>query len=131
MFGNTDRVAVRHAEMAVMEYVDRPGELRAARPPTSVRQHIMAQYINETLGIEPMIGEVEEIEKELQALNLQSVDGDQEENAEGVASSEHDSATEIEESEEVVVGDQPDDEQTSEESPAEGSSDNENDKKYD
>ena len=123
------RRAGDNAEMAVMEYVDRPGELRAARPPTSVQQYIMAQYIKETLGIEPLIGEVEEIEKELQALNLKSVDGNQEENAEGVASTEHESATEIEESEEVVDEDQPDDEQTSEESPAEGSSDNENDKR--
>jgi large subunit ribosomal protein L17 len=29
------------AEMAVMEYVDRPGELRAARPPASVKEELL------------------------------------------------------------------------------------------
>jgi large subunit ribosomal protein L17 len=31
------------AEMAVMEYVDRPGELRAARPPASVQKELLAK----------------------------------------------------------------------------------------
>lgn len=49
------RRAGDNAEMAVMEYVDRPGELRAARPPTSVQQEVMAQYIKHTLGIDPVL----------------------------------------------------------------------------
>lgn len=62
-----------NAEMAVMEYVDRPSELRAARPPTSVQQEIMQKYIKEKLGIEPLIGEsMTEIEEELRGMNLKS-----------------------------------------------------------
>mmetsp|Transcript_25312 Transcript_25312/g.42060 ORF Transcript_25312/g.42060 Transcript_25312/m.42060 type:complete len:219 (+) Transcript_25312:166-822(+) len=64
-----------NAEMAVMEYVDRPGEIRAARPPTSIQQEIMAAYVKETLGIEPIDvdvagEELEQLEKEMQALNV-------------------------------------------------------------
>jgi large subunit ribosomal protein L17 len=59
------------AEMAVMEYVDRPGELRAARPAGGIQQGIMEDYIQETLGISPVTGEgMEDLEKELQALNM-------------------------------------------------------------
>jgi large subunit ribosomal protein L17 len=42
------------AEMCLMEYVDRPGEMRAARPPTSVQKEIMAQYLKDTIGLEPL-----------------------------------------------------------------------------
>lgn len=70
-----------NAEMAVMEYVDRPGELRAARPPTSVQQGIMEEYIKETLGIDPVIQpvagqELEDLEKELTELNLKAIPED-------------------------------------------------------
>jgi large subunit ribosomal protein L17 len=59
------------AEMAVMEYVDRPGELRAARPATGIQQGIMEEYIQETLGIQPIVGQdLDELEKELQELNM-------------------------------------------------------------
>jgi len=51
------------AEMAVMEYVDRPGELRAARPPASVQKRIMDQYLKDTLGLNPVAGLDESMEE--------------------------------------------------------------------
>ena len=62
-----------NAEMAVMEYVDRPSEIRAARPPTSVQQEIMEKYIKEKLGVEPLTGEsMTKIEEELRAMSLKN-----------------------------------------------------------
>jgi len=58
------------AEMAVMEYVDRPGELRAARPPTSVQQEIMAQYLKEKIGLQPLSdGDIRALEAEADKLD--------------------------------------------------------------
>jgi large subunit ribosomal protein L17 len=65
------RRAGDNAEMALMEYVDRPGEYRAARPPTSVQQEIMAEYIQATIGLKPLTSEeMAEIEKELEGLTV-------------------------------------------------------------
>lgn len=42
-----------NADMAVMEYVDRPGELRAARPPASRQQSVLAGVLKQ-VGITPL-----------------------------------------------------------------------------
>ena len=42
-----------NANMAVMEYVDRPGELRAARPPTSRQKSVLASVLKQ-VGITPL-----------------------------------------------------------------------------
>ena len=39
------------ADMAVLEYVDRPGEIRAARPPTNLQKMETLQQVLESLGI--------------------------------------------------------------------------------
>jgi large subunit ribosomal protein L17 len=62
-----------NAPMAVIEYVDRPGEIRAARPPRKFQEAIQMNGIEEALremGIRPveeLVGEEEreELEKEL------------------------------------------------------------------
>jgi hypothetical protein len=62
-----------NAPMAVIEYVDRPGEIRAARPPRKFQEAIQMNGIEEALremGIKPveeLVGEEEreELEKEL------------------------------------------------------------------
>lgn len=41
------------ADMCVMEYVDRPGELRAARPPASKQMDVLAQILK-NVGITPL-----------------------------------------------------------------------------
>ena len=65
------RRAGDNAEMALMEYVDRPGEYRPARPPTSVQQEIMADYIKAKIGLDALNAEeMAEIEKELGGLTL-------------------------------------------------------------
>mmetsp|Transcript_13695 Transcript_13695/g.21169 ORF Transcript_13695/g.21169 Transcript_13695/m.21169 type:complete len:190 (-) Transcript_13695:3-572(-) len=67
------------ADMAVMEYVDRPGELRAARPPTSVQQEIMAQYLKEKIGLEPLSeDDVQILEKEINDLSVEENSDDEE-----------------------------------------------------
>lgn len=68
------------AEMAVMEYVDRPGELRAARPPTSVQQEIMAQYLKEKIGLEPLaVNDVESLEEDISKLSVDEETDDSDE----------------------------------------------------
>jgi hypothetical protein len=37
--------------MAVLEYVDRPGEIRAARPPSNLQKMETLQQVLESLGI--------------------------------------------------------------------------------
>jgi large subunit ribosomal protein L17 len=54
------------ADMAVIEYVDRPGEIRAARPP-SILQHMTLNEALQQLGINA----AEEIEQEQKLLNQQ------------------------------------------------------------
>jgi large subunit ribosomal protein L17 len=39
------------ADMAVLEYVDRPGEIRAARPPSNLQKMETLQQVLESLGI--------------------------------------------------------------------------------
>lgn len=51
------------APMAVMEYVDRPGELRAARPPQSRQARGLSDVLRE-VGIEPIEQQEEIVEKE-------------------------------------------------------------------
>mmetsp|Transcript_1172 Transcript_1172/g.1708 ORF Transcript_1172/g.1708 Transcript_1172/m.1708 type:complete len:168 (+) Transcript_1172:104-607(+) len=47
-----------NAPMAVIEYVDRPGEVRAARPPQSRRQlDNLRRVLLEPIGIEPIMEE--------------------------------------------------------------------------
>mmetsp|Transcript_11755 Transcript_11755/g.15497 ORF Transcript_11755/g.15497 Transcript_11755/m.15497 type:complete len:162 (-) Transcript_11755:885-1370(-) len=51
-----------NAPMAVMEYVDRPGEIRAARPPKARRENL-ADVLRE-VGIEPLVEEELTVEGE-------------------------------------------------------------------
>mmetsp|Transcript_34524 Transcript_34524/g.51236 ORF Transcript_34524/g.51236 Transcript_34524/m.51236 type:complete len:244 (-) Transcript_34524:81-812(-) len=58
------------AHMAIIEYVDRPGEVRAARPPTPLRLAAMREVLG-TVGIKPITdGEIEELESEMGALKV-------------------------------------------------------------
>ncbi|KAL7579492.1 hypothetical protein ACA910_007870 [Epithemia clementina (nom. ined.)] len=53
---------INKADMAVIEYVDRPGEIRAARPPTSFQNKTIEEVMKE-LGIEdPVKKQIAEIE---------------------------------------------------------------------
>jgi large subunit ribosomal protein L17 len=62
-----------NAEMAVMEYVDRPGEIRAARPPSSVQREVMEKFLKSKLGINPPTEEqILELKSELDTLNLRN-----------------------------------------------------------
>ena len=45
------------AHMAIIEYVDRPGEIRAARPPASRQQSVLANVLRKK-GIQPISGQV-------------------------------------------------------------------------
>ena len=58
-----------NAPMAVIEYIDRPGEIRAARPPTSFQKKALASDIGveqvlREMGIQPVEELVEEEEIE-------------------------------------------------------------------
>jgi large subunit ribosomal protein L17 len=66
------------ADMAVMEYVDRPGELRAARPPASKQMNVLAAVLKQ-VGITPLVKEMEEAEtvelsKGLETMNMSHVE---------------------------------------------------------
>ena len=64
-----------NAPMAVIEYVDRPGEIRAARPPSKLQEQIRVKGIEEAMkqmGIAPpeeLVSEEElsNIKKELES----------------------------------------------------------------
>mmetsp|Transcript_8263 Transcript_8263/g.9412 ORF Transcript_8263/g.9412 Transcript_8263/m.9412 type:complete len:196 (-) Transcript_8263:30-617(-) len=84
------------AEMAVMEYVDRPGELRAARPPRAAQKEIMEQYLQEKLGLQPLSpDDIRILEAEVDKLGLTngSVAVDKEENTEQKSESSIDEAS--------------------------------------
>jgi large subunit ribosomal protein L17 len=60
-----------NAEMAVMEYVDRPGEIRAARPPSSFQREIMEKFLKEKLGINPPTEEhILDLESNMESLSM-------------------------------------------------------------
>jgi large subunit ribosomal protein L17 len=65
------------ADMAVLEYVDRPGEIRAARPPTHLQKMESLQQVLESLGISN-----EPLENDKVVLENDSSDGKDSENKE-------------------------------------------------
>jgi large subunit ribosomal protein L17 len=64
------------ADMAVMEYVDRPGELRAARPPASKQMKVLAGVLKQ-VGITPLEemeeAEIVELSKSVETMNMSHV----------------------------------------------------------
>ena len=70
----SEKRAGDNASMAVMEYIDRPGELRAARPPSSLQKEVLDKVYKE-MGIEPIAEEViEELQHEMRNLSTDNTE---------------------------------------------------------
>jgi large subunit ribosomal protein L17 len=65
------------ADMAVMEYVDRPGELRAARPPATKQMNVLAGVLKQ-VGITPLEemeeAEIVELSKGVETMHMSHVE---------------------------------------------------------
>jgi len=88
------------ADMCVMEYVDRPGELRAARPPTSRQVDVLANVLR-NVGITPL-NDMTEAEIVVSAADLEE-ESKVEQESEVVEAVEE---SEVEEAEAVEVEDE-------------------------
>lgn len=88
------------ADMCVMEYVDRPGELRAARPPSNKQVDVLADMLR-NVGITPLqdlpeadILVASEHSNEVEESNVEEESGVEEESEESKDSNEEETADE-------------------------------------
>jgi large subunit ribosomal protein L17 len=68
------------ADMAVLEYVDRPGEIRAARPPLNLREIESLEQVMRELGLEELEGEedgdISEVDEDASSETAEKTDGE-------------------------------------------------------
>ena len=88
----SEKRAGDNADMSVMEYVDRPGELRAARPPTSLQKSVLDTVLRGA-GIQPVSDEeIQHLGEELDALATE--ENDEDDKGPGAADTEADTGIE-------------------------------------